>query len=344
MNQNAGPLVSVCIPTYNDGAFIRQSLQSITNQTYRNLEILIGDDSSTDNTLEIVESFNDPRIVYHRNDRNLGQFDNVNTLIQRACGAYIAIYHSDDIYDPEIVQKEVLFLETHADVGAVFTLDKRIDTHGKLIGKMRLLPEVKPRTALGLADVMAIVLRHRNRVFRTPSFMGRPEIFKHIGLFRSDYDIASDFEMWLRILTLFKIAILDEWLFYYRRGDTQVSHSYQKLRTFEEHFFSIVDHYLNKEGLEKSIDPVTLTEYAFHRCDDETFRAANFIIKGDSCSAYALLRRPFPWRTLMISTTDLHWRKIRVILLRILMRAGLDFGASRALARLLAFTEYRGRI
>ncbi len=340
-NREDEPLVSVCLPTFNDGSFLHESLCSIVNQTYRHLEILVGDDHSTDNTREIVQTIQDPRIHYHRNERNLGQFPNVNALIERAQGKYVAIYHSDDIYHPEIIAREVAYLEAEPRVGAVFALDWRINARGETIGKMKLLPEIPARTPLSLPDIMPILLRHRNRVFRAPTFMGRREIFREVGLFSSEFSIAGDFEMWLRILTRYPVAILDEWLMGYRRGDSQVSHSYQNLRTFEEHFFHLMDQYLKISGLHNSIGRIPRTEYAFHRIDDETFRAANLIIKGELSAARALLQHPFPWQTMGISTVDLHWRKIRVLLLRILMRVGLTINLAKPLGRLLAWIEYR---
>lgn len=336
------PTVSICVPTYNDGRFLRGSLASITAQTYPRLEILVSDDGSSDDTAEIVRSFDDPRITYHRNPRNLGQFENVNRCIQRARGEYIAIYHSDDLYDPRIVEKEVSFLEAHPEAGAVFALDRWVDDRDRVFGATRLPNGVRANICLELTDVIPALLRNKNRFLRAPTFMGRAEVFRRVGLFNTaDYDIAGDLEMWLRILTEFKIGILGEHLMWYRSGRTQVSMRYNHLRTCEEHFFPILDRYLAREGLATRMDPVSLIEYAFHRCDDATFRAANMLIRGDTAGARALLRRPFPWRTLV---TRLQRRKLRVLILRGLMRAGLALGAAGALRRLLVILEYGGHI
>jgi len=336
------PLVSICVPTYNDAPFLLQSLESILRQTYSHLEILVGDDGSTDDTPEIVQSLQDPRIHYHRNGTNLGQFVNVNRIIQRARGAYIAIYHSDDVYEPQIVEKEVGFLEAHPEAGAVFALDQWIDADGWVFGETRLPRGIRANTCLGLAEVLPVLLRHKNCLLRAPTFMGRAEVFRRVGLFNTtDFDIAGDLEMWLRILTVFKIAILDEHLMRYRSGGTQVSSRYNSLRTFEEHFFPLIDLYLAMEGWAAAMDQASLTEYAFHRCDDETVRAANLIIRGDSAGAWKLLQRPYPWQTLL---TSVRRRKLRVLLLRALMQSALAIGAVRPLARLLVWTEYGGRI
>jgi glycosyltransferase involved in cell wall biosynthesis len=320
-----------------------QSLASIVRQTYANLEILVADDASTDNTAQIVQSCTDPRLKYHRNSRNLGQFANVNSTIQRAHGEFICVYHSDDVYDPTIVEKEVAFLEGHPEAGAVFTLNRRIDAENRFLGQTTLLAEVPPNTCLGLQEVMRVLVRNKNRLLCAPTFMGRAFMFKRIGLFNeTDYDTSSDLEMWLRILTEFKVAILNEHLISYRKGKSQVSARYNLLRTCEDHLFQILESYLEKPGVRESIDASSWTEYAFHRCDDDTFRAVNYLIRGEADEARRLLRCPYPWRTLLVK----NWRrrKVRVLLLRALLRTGLALGARRPLAKLLIRTEYGGQL
>ena len=326
------PFVSVCIPTYRDAQFLSQSLGSIVSQTYLNLEILVGDDASPDNTAEVVNAFQDSRIRYLRNSVNLGQFENVNHLVRQSRGKYIAIYHSDDYYDPEIVRKEVAFLESYPDVGAVFALDRRVDDFGRIIGKMKLMPEIRVNRPLTFSEIFPILLRHRNRVFRTPTFMCRAEIVRAAGGFSSSYDIAGDLEMWLRINQLAPIAILNEYLMYYRRGSSQVSSSYERLRTYEDHFFVIMDQFMNRLPPGTSLDPDVLLEYEYHRRADETLRALNCIRLGKFDEARALLSHPFPWRTFLIPTTDLFRRKLALAVKRFTVKLTLGFGGERWLA------------
>lgn len=335
------PLVSVCVPTYNAAAFLSEGLGSILKQTYPCLEILVGDDGSTDETPTIVRAFADPRIRYYRNTTNLGQFANVNELVGRAAGRYVAVYHSDDIYEPEIVEREVAFLEAHPEAGAVFALDRRIDGEGRLLGETSLPVPLRSLGCLAFPDVMRTLLRHRNVVFRAPSFMIRADVLRMVGPFTTEFECAGDLEMWLRILARFNIGVIEEHLWRYRHTAGQVSSRYNRLRTAQEDSFDVIDRYLAAEGARPAKDPVSLIEYAFHRADDQTFRAANWIIKGNTEEARLLLRQPFPWRTFRHS---IRRRKLRVVALRLAMKAALAAGAGRPLARLLIWSEYGGRL
>ena len=101
------PLVCICVPTYNSAASIRETLESILAQTYLNLTIHVSDNASTDGTLKIVESISDRRISLHRHDVNVGGEGNFNRCIHFAAGKYTAIFHADDIYEPDMVAAQV---------------------------------------------------------------------------------------------------------------------------------------------------------------------------------------------------------------------------------------------
>ena len=92
------PLVCICVPTYNVESTVRETILSILAQTYSNIVVHISDNSSTDNTLSIIEALNDPRIIIHRNETNVGGEGNFTRCIQMATGKYTAIFHADDVY------------------------------------------------------------------------------------------------------------------------------------------------------------------------------------------------------------------------------------------------------
>ena len=106
-------LVSVIMPTYNCGRFIAESIRSVLAQTYTHFELLIVDDCSTDNTAEVVASFEDLRIHYQKNEQNTGAALTRNKALRAAKGRYIAFLDADDLWAPEKLEKQVAFMEQH---------------------------------------------------------------------------------------------------------------------------------------------------------------------------------------------------------------------------------------
>lgn len=113
------PLVTVFISCYNRQNFIRESLESVLKQSYKNIEILIIDDCSTDDTLKILAEYQDDRIIILKNSTNMGIPYTRNKGLQNATGKYFAILDSDDICTEDRIEKQVTYLEENQDVVAV---------------------------------------------------------------------------------------------------------------------------------------------------------------------------------------------------------------------------------
>lgn len=126
----ASPRVSVLIPMYNREKVIAETIASVLGQTFSDFELLVCDDCSTDGSVGIVLSFDDPRITLLRNDRNLGSSATRNRLISHASGEYCALLDSDDIALPWRLEKQVAFLDTHPDIGACAGAVQIIDGDG----------------------------------------------------------------------------------------------------------------------------------------------------------------------------------------------------------------------
>ena len=116
MNQQNKPLVSVLIPTYNSELYIKNTLESILNQTYKNLEIVVIDDASTDNTVEILKRYKDERIKLYVNSKNLGISGNMNKGIRLSHGKYLAIMDADDWSYPYRIEEQVHLMEENPEV------------------------------------------------------------------------------------------------------------------------------------------------------------------------------------------------------------------------------------
>ena len=329
-------LVSVCVPSYNDGTFLPETLASIAAQTYSEVEIIVCDDASTDETAQVVEAAADPRIRYECNSTRLGLFPNMNRCIELARGEFVAIYHSDDVYEPTIVEEEVAFLEQHPEAGAVFTLDSWIDQYGHQYGETTLPQELPDRPCLTMRDLLPVLLRYKNCILRCPSFMARSSVLAEVGDFASSgLGVAADLDYYMRLLERHPIGIIRKPLLRYRHDRSQESSMYDHLRTVEEHFFTVIDTTLALDSV--VVDERSLTEYDFHLADDRVTRAANHLILGDTDAARELVRAPFPWKTFSNGITR---RKVRVVLMRTALRCALALRATRPVGRLLLRTEY----
>ena len=123
-------LVSIIMPSWNTGRFIAESIESVLHQTYQNWELLIVDDCSTDDTDVVVESFKDSRIRYLKNEKNSGAALTRNRAIREARGEWIAFLDSDDLWQPEKLEKQVAFMKEHDYVFTYHDFEK-IDEESK---------------------------------------------------------------------------------------------------------------------------------------------------------------------------------------------------------------------
>lgn len=282
------PLVSIVVPVFNGGRYLRESLDSIVAQTYPRLEIIVLDDASTDETEQVAGSYG-RRISYHRQARTRGQFDNVNDGIALSRGELIAVYHSDDVYRPGIVEREVDYLHRHPEVAAVFCKDLFIDDVGRSFGRLELPDELAGGRPLDYATVVRALLRHKNRFLRCPSSMVRAGVYREVGPYRSDlFAIASDLEMWLRIARRHPIGIVDEHLFSYRSGHGSLSDRYNDHRLESERYFGIMD--LELEHIAGSLaGEEELAAFAAYRAEDQLRLTVSNYVGGRPKEARAAL-------------------------------------------------------
>jgi hypothetical protein len=133
---SGGPLVSVIIPTRNRPEYLREAIASALAQTYSNVEIFVRDNASGHETSQVVESFSDPRIKYHRHPVNVGPTRNVIDACRAADGKYVAHLHDDDMWEPDFLAKLVPPMEQHPDAVIAFSDHHIIDRAGRLNAEM----------------------------------------------------------------------------------------------------------------------------------------------------------------------------------------------------------------
>ena len=128
------PKVSIIMPSYNKEAYIAKAIESVINQTYKDWELIVIDDMSTDNSVEIIKSFTDDRIVFFENETNIGMAANRNRALEMAKGEYIALLDADDITTDIRIGTEVAYLDEHLDVDVVFGDCQEIDENDNETG------------------------------------------------------------------------------------------------------------------------------------------------------------------------------------------------------------------
>lgn len=129
----ANPLVTIAIPTYNRAqGFLSQALHSAIKQTYSNIEILVSDNCSTDETGLVVENFGDTRIRYYRQKENIGFLANVNFCLEQARGKYFSLLYDDDLIDDDFVECCIRATKNHSEVGIILTGTRVIDEKGAM--------------------------------------------------------------------------------------------------------------------------------------------------------------------------------------------------------------------
>lgn len=213
-------LVSVIMPSYNTGKYIKESIQSVLAQTYTNWELLIVDDCSTDNTDEVIAGFSDERIRYYKNEINSGAAITRNRALREAKGKWIAFLDSDDIWHPEKLERQLLFMKEY-HYAFTYT-DYRIRLNGEWLPYINTAPNVIDKRRL-----------YNYCYFSTITVMYDAEV---IGLIQvKDLRKNNDYAMWLKAIEKSKAYRLPECLSFYIKHDGSVS-SGSKLKLIKWHY------------------------------------------------------------------------------------------------------------
>lgn len=205
-------MVSVLMPAYNAEKYIAQAIDSVLGQTFDDFEFIIINDCSTDCTEEIILSYNDPRIVYVRNEENLGVAATLNKGLAIAKGEYIARMDADDISLPERFAKQVTYLEANEDIVVLGTNVESFNELGTIsTGWSATEPE-----QMKVDLLFSCGLAH-------PSVMMRTEVIRELGGYDEAFNGLEDYELWCRVLEKHKITTLPDILLRYRIHGSQVT-------------------------------------------------------------------------------------------------------------------------
>ena len=226
-------VVSVCLPTYNGADYIEEALRSILNQTYQDFELLVVDDGSTDATFDIVHSFSDPRIQVHRNPERLGIPANWNRCLELAGGAFVCVFHQDDIMLPENLERKVHLLSADETVGFVHSAVETLVEGSAPSSFADWIEDATEDTVWDGPEYFRTLLLNGNRVC-APTVLARRHALIEQGGFDRDLGFACDYAMWLRLCLTYRVGFLARPLVRYRWHGGNASHAYQFERGVEE--------------------------------------------------------------------------------------------------------------
>ncbi|MGH7233317.1 MAG: glycosyltransferase family 2 protein [Nitrospiraceae bacterium] len=223
------PLVSVVIPSYNSAKYLPETIESILSQTFKDLEIIVVDDGSVDNTEKVVNVINSSKITYIKQDNSGGPSKPRNVGIERARGKYIALFDSDDIMLPTKLSDTLAFLEHQPHLGIVFTNFVLCDEQGNqspgtfldaYSGFCSLRKEQKDKQQFVIESRVAHDGLISENFIGTSGVVIPKRVLLSSGQFDESLSIAEDWDMWLRISRRYDIGYLDEIGHRYRRRGT----------------------------------------------------------------------------------------------------------------------------
>lgn len=346
-NMNQPPLLTIFLLAFNSENSLEKTLNSLLSQSYPNFELIISDNGSTDQTIEIIKSFQktNPQIIFRKNTPKIipgaiydGCYDNSNGCLRSGLikGEFTAICHAGDVYEKEFAQKEAELLIKNPQVGAVFSLGKKLDDQEKIVGKLKLPKQLKEKNVYNFEEIFRALLINGNVFLPTPTFMARTKIFEEVGFFdETIFGPSRDLDMWLRILEKYSIGIINQELIKYQVGGRGKEKKPTSLLTEKADFFNVMDYYLDSKNLKQKSEKKHLRQYEYQKRFNDTFRAMNFLIKGEDEKAKELIKKPLSFSLFLAFFENISLKKIKGAVLRLLMKMAIPLGLAKPLGWIL---------
>lgn len=264
------PLITILMTVYNGSRFLRSSIDSVLKQSFSNFEFLIIDDCSTDNSLEIIKSFKDKRIVIHSNSQNLGQTRSLNIGFRLARSPRIARIDADDVALPFWIKRHVDFINKNLQFSVVTTGVVIIDDSNK-IRKIIRFPESQEE--LLLKSLVGSPISHVGSLMNRDTILG-------VGGYREDLKIAADFELWSTLIRKkYMITSLKDITMAVRFHQASISKTENKIETAEigEVIYNNIKEYSNMNISREEVDLLEKFHYRPHQLSKGDFSRAEEI-------------------------------------------------------------------
>lgn len=334
------PLVSICIPAYNAEQTIGKTLDSIVNQDYKNVEIIVSDNHSTDNTETLVKNYEKFNVKYFLNPtrpENLintsSVVSNFNYVISLAKGEFIAIFHADDIYDRTIIDREVRFLQENKSAGCVFTSSYLIDEYDKVLKtNIGVIPEELNINKIIDFDTLlnSIILSEYHLMF--PTLMIRSKALFSVGNFNPKESYVSDIEFYLRLARWKPIGLINEKLHHYRTGVTKEKDSLEKKAEIIKHYIKFIDEYIKLPEIYPHLEVSNIKYYKMLLCSKKIFLARHCFLNKKKAEAQRLLKS-FKYEYIVLS-----WNKkkgLQAMIMGLILIISNKFGLATYFSKII---------
>ena len=209
-------LISVVVPSYNHARYISQTIASILAQTSAPFEVIIVDDGSSDGSQELLTKIDDPRIRINLLEKNMGACAAMNIAVQMTRGDLVAVCNSDDLWEPNKLERQLAVIRRSPHIGAVYTNVSWIDHEGNNVQKGQKTPGrvfTQPNRSRG-QWIKDLILK--GNCLCHPSVLIRREAYDRVGYYDNRFRQLPDYDMWLRLLQKYDIFVLNERLVKFR--------------------------------------------------------------------------------------------------------------------------------
>lgn len=209
--------VSICIPTYNGSKFIKETLESVLSQDYQNMEIIINDDCSSDNTVDIVKSINDSRIRLYQNDKNHGLVGNWNETVSKATGEFVKLMCQDDLLCEKALSNQVRLLKENPSASLSIGNTYVIDASSKVIMNRK---RFKEDILIEGKKYAMKSFRGRNIYAEPPNILYRTENFYKLGQYDKELTYTPDWDFGAKLSYLGDVACSKDYIMKFRISDS----------------------------------------------------------------------------------------------------------------------------
>lgn len=214
--------VTIAIPTYNRALFLRDALSSAISQTHRAAEIIVIDNNSSDNTKEVVNAFQDKRISYFKNNRNIGMIGNWNKSIQLSSGSHLLILGDDDVLHPDFLKESIKVHSQYDNLGFSFSHCNKVDLDGRYLMKWGY--DFPPDGCLSSFDYLWWTVKYGCCLTNSSTVLINKQALKRAGGFKPMFGANTfDFNTWIRIASLYDVYFINQVLANYRLHPNQIS-------------------------------------------------------------------------------------------------------------------------